>query len=89
MNAVSGIFMALSLIFGGGYALNKIYLTTKKAAVERVQRVRAALVFSAFGAIMQVTTALWGNSTIRLQTLRPPHIPVSPWIFFTTVIYAR
>ena len=38
MNAVSGIFVALSLIFGGGYALNKIYLATKTAAVERIQR---------------------------------------------------
>lgn len=38
MNAVNGIFIALSLIFGGGYALNKIYVSTKKAAVERIQR---------------------------------------------------
>jgi hypothetical protein len=38
MNAVSGIFVALSLIFGGGYALNKIYVATKTAAVERIQR---------------------------------------------------
>ncbi len=38
MNAISGIFMALSLVFGGGYALNKIYITTKRAAVERIQR---------------------------------------------------
>lgn len=38
MNAISGIFVALSLIFGGGYALNKIYFATKKAAVERLQR---------------------------------------------------
>ncbi len=38
MNAISGIFVALSLIFGGGYALNKIYVATKTAAVERIQR---------------------------------------------------
>ena len=38
MNAVSGIFIALSLVFGGGYALNKIYVVTKRAAVERIQR---------------------------------------------------
>ena len=38
MNAVSSIFIALSLIFGGGYALNKIYVATKVAAVERVHR---------------------------------------------------
>lgn len=38
MNAVSGIFVALSLIFGGGYALNKIYLSAKSAAVERIQK---------------------------------------------------
>lgn len=37
MNAVSGIFVALSLIFGGGFALNKIYVATKAAAVERIQ----------------------------------------------------
>lgn len=38
MNAVNGIFVALALIFGGGYALDKIYVTTKRAAVERIQR---------------------------------------------------
>ena len=38
MNVVSGIFVALSLIFGGGYALNKIYVATRTAAVERIQR---------------------------------------------------
>lgn len=37
MNAVSGIFVALALVFGGGYALDKIYVTVKKAAVERIQ----------------------------------------------------
>lgn len=36
MNAVSGIFVALALIFGGGYALDRIYVTVKKAAVERI-----------------------------------------------------
>jgi hypothetical protein len=38
MNAVSGIFVALALIFGGGYALDKIYVATKMAAVERIHR---------------------------------------------------
>ena len=38
MNAVSGIFVALALIFGGGYALDRIYVAPKRAAVERVQR---------------------------------------------------
>lgn len=38
MNAISGIFVALALIFGGGYALDKIYVATKRAAVERIQR---------------------------------------------------
>jgi hypothetical protein len=38
MNAVSGIFVALALIFGGGYALDKIYVNVKSAAVERVHR---------------------------------------------------
>ncbi len=38
MNAVSGIFVALALIFGGGYALDKIYVTVRRAAVERVHR---------------------------------------------------
>ncbi len=38
MNAVSGIFVALALMFGGGYAMNKIYVTVKQAAVDRIQR---------------------------------------------------
>jgi hypothetical protein len=38
MNAVSGIFVALALIFGGGYALDRIYVATKMAAVERIHR---------------------------------------------------
>ncbi len=38
MNAVSGIFVAVALIFGGGYALDKIYVTVKGAVVERIQR---------------------------------------------------
>lgn len=38
MNAVSVIFVAVALIFGGGYALDKIYVTVKGAAVERIQR---------------------------------------------------
>lgn len=38
MNAVSGIFVALSLVFGGGYALQKSYVATKVAAVERIHR---------------------------------------------------
>ena len=38
MNAVGGIFVALALIFGGGYALNRIYVAAKYLAVERVHR---------------------------------------------------
>lgn len=38
MNAVNGIFIALAFIFGGGYALNKIYVAVRVAAVERVHR---------------------------------------------------
>ena len=36
MNAVNGIFMAVALIFSGGYALDKIYIAVKRAAVEHV-----------------------------------------------------
>lgn len=43
MNAVNSIFVALSLIFGGGYALEKIYVTVKYAAVERIQRGQPSL----------------------------------------------
>lgn len=43
MNAVSGIFVALALMFGGGYAMNKIYVTVKRAAVERIQRGQPSL----------------------------------------------
>ena len=38
MNAVSGIFAALALVFGGGYALDQIYVATKLAALARVHR---------------------------------------------------
>ena len=38
MNSVRGIFVALSIVFGGGYALDKIYVAAKSAAVERIQR---------------------------------------------------
>lgn len=38
MNAVNGIFIALALVFGGGYALDKIYVTVKSTAVERIHR---------------------------------------------------
>ena len=43
MNAVSSIFIGLSLIFGGGFALEKIYVTVKRAAVERIQRGQPSL----------------------------------------------
>lgn len=43
MNAVSGIFVGLALMFGGGYAMNKIFVTVKHAAVERVQRGQPSL----------------------------------------------
>jgi len=38
MNAVSGIFVSVSLIFGGGYALNKIFVETQREAVMHIQR---------------------------------------------------
>ncbi len=38
MKAVGEIFLALSIVFGGGYALNRIYVATKVAAVERIHR---------------------------------------------------
>lgn len=38
MNAVNYIFVAIALIFGGGYALDKIHTATKRMAVERIQR---------------------------------------------------
>jgi hypothetical protein len=36
MNAVSGIFMALAIVFGGGYALEKIQRTIERAALEQI-----------------------------------------------------
>ena len=38
MNAVSGIFVGLALMFGGGFALEKIYVAVKGAAVARIHR---------------------------------------------------
>ena len=38
MNSVSGIFIGLAVLFGGGYALDKIYVAVKAASVERVHR---------------------------------------------------
>jgi hypothetical protein len=38
MSAVSSIFLALALVFGGGYALDRIYGAVKIASVERVHR---------------------------------------------------
>ncbi len=43
MDSVSGIFLALSLIFGGGYALDKILGAVKTAAVERIQEGQPSL----------------------------------------------
>jgi hypothetical protein len=43
MNAVSGIFVALAVIFGGGYALDKIYVTVRHAAIERIHRGQPSL----------------------------------------------
>ena len=43
MNAVGGIFVGLALLFGGGYALDKIYVTVKQAAVERIQKGQPSL----------------------------------------------
>lgn len=38
MNAINTIFITLSLLFCGGYALHKIYITTKTMAIERIQK---------------------------------------------------
>lgn len=38
MNAVSGIFVAVALIFGGGYALDRNHDAVKTNAVQRVQK---------------------------------------------------
>jgi hypothetical protein len=38
MNSVSGIFIGLAVLFGGGYALDRIYVTVKEASVERIHR---------------------------------------------------
>lgn len=38
MNSVGDIFVALTFLFSGGYALDKIYVYTKTAAIEHVQR---------------------------------------------------
>lgn len=38
MNAVGGIFVAVALIFGSGYALNRIYVATRYLALERIHR---------------------------------------------------
>lgn len=43
MNAVSGIFVALAIIFGGGFVLEKIYVAVKTAAVERIHRGQPSL----------------------------------------------
>lgn len=43
MNSVNGIFVALALVFGGGYALDKIYVAVKGAAVERIHRGQPSL----------------------------------------------
>ena len=43
MNAVNAIFLALAIVFGGGYALDKIYATVKRAAVERIHQGQPSL----------------------------------------------
>ena len=43
MNAVNSIFVAVALVFGGGYALDKIYVTVKRAAIERIHQEQPSL----------------------------------------------
>ena len=43
MNAVSGIFVALTIVFGGGYVLNKMYVVVKVATVKRIQKRQPSL----------------------------------------------
>lgn len=38
MSSVSNIFVALAFIFGGGYALDKIYVTVRTAALQEIHR---------------------------------------------------
>ena len=38
MNSLSSIFVAVALIFGGGYALDRLYVTIRSAAIDRVHR---------------------------------------------------
>jgi hypothetical protein len=44
MNAVSGIFAALAILFGGGYALEKIHQEIRKNAVTRLHSGMPSLV---------------------------------------------
>ncbi|MGE3263139.1 MAG: hypothetical protein AB7K68_15270 [Bacteriovoracia bacterium] len=43
MNIVSGIFVALAVVFGGGYALEKVYATLRQVTVERIYRGQPSL----------------------------------------------
>src|SRR2546423_1666635 len=38
MNSVNSIFLAVAVIFGGGYALDKIYVSVKTGAVELIHQ---------------------------------------------------
>jgi hypothetical protein len=43
MNAVNSIFVGLALVFGGGFALDKIFVAVKRAAVERIHQGQPSL----------------------------------------------
>jgi hypothetical protein len=43
MNAVNSIFMAVAIVFGAGYALDKIYVTVRRAAIERIHQGQPSL----------------------------------------------
>ena len=43
MNAVNGIFVALAIVFGGRYALDKTYVIVRRAAVEHIHHGQPSL----------------------------------------------
>lgn len=38
MNAINGLFLAVVIFFGGGYAVNKIYKEVKQLTVGRMHK---------------------------------------------------
>lgn len=65
MNAVSGIFVALAVFFGGCYALDRIYAEVKSASVERVHKGMPSL--------SEFTNRLTYSKIVSNGTLVPLH----------------